>query len=91
MVVRLDRLARSLSHLLQVIETLEAKGAHFRSLGDPIDTTTAQGKFSCLAECRQAGGAGRPPLTQAGISDQAAVAGSICGTPPCARYQRSSA
>ena len=27
MVVRLDRLARSLSHLLQVIETLEAKGA----------------------------------------------------------------
>ena len=45
-VVRLDRLARSLSHLLQVIETLEAKGAHFRSLGDPIDTTTAQGKFS---------------------------------------------
>lgn len=45
-VVRLDRLARSLSHLLQVIETLEARGAHFRSLGDPIDTTTAQGKFS---------------------------------------------
>jgi hypothetical protein len=45
-VVRLDRLARSLAHLLQVIETLEAKGAHFRSLGDPIDTTTAQGKFS---------------------------------------------
>ena len=45
-VVRLDRLARSLSHLLQVIETLEAKGAHFRSLGDPIDTATPQGRFS---------------------------------------------
>ena len=45
-VVRLDRLARSLVHLLQVIEKLEAKGAHFRSLGDPIDTTTPQGKFS---------------------------------------------
>ena len=45
-VVRLDRLARSLSHLLQVIEHLEAKGAHFRSLGDPIDTTSPQGKFT---------------------------------------------
>jgi hypothetical protein len=30
-VVRLDRLARSVSHLLAVIEQLEAKGAHFRS------------------------------------------------------------
>src|SRR5580704_7775216 len=39
-VVRLDRLARS------VIELLEAKGAHFRSLRDPIDTTTPQGMFS---------------------------------------------
>ena len=32
-VVRLDRLARSVSHLLAVIEQLEAQGAHFRSLG----------------------------------------------------------
>ena len=45
-VVRLDRLARSVSHLLAVIEQLEAKGAHFRSLHDPIDTTTPQGMFS---------------------------------------------
>ena len=45
-VVRLDRLARSVSHLLAVIEQLEAKGAHFRSLRDPIDTTTPQGMFS---------------------------------------------
>ncbi len=45
-VVRLDRLARSVSHLLQVIEQLEAKGAHFRSLHDPIDTSTPQGMFS---------------------------------------------
>jgi DNA invertase Pin-like site-specific DNA recombinase len=44
--VRLDRLARSVSHLLEVIETLEAKGAHFRSLRDPIDTSTPQGMFS---------------------------------------------
>src|SRR5579863_329171 len=41
-VVRLDRLARSVSHLLAVIEDLEARRAHFRSLRDPIDTSTPQ-------------------------------------------------
>lgn len=45
-VVRIDRLARSVSHLLEVIEALEKKGAHFESLRDPIDTTTPQGMFS---------------------------------------------
>ena len=45
-VVRLDRLARSVAHLLAVIEQIEARGAHFRSLRDPIDTTTPQGMFS---------------------------------------------
>ncbi len=45
-VVRLDRLARSVSHLLEVIERLEESGAHFRSLRDPIDTSTPQGMFT---------------------------------------------
>lgn len=45
-VVRIDRLARSLAHLLEVIEQLEVKGAHFRSLKDPIDTASPQGKFT---------------------------------------------
>jgi DNA invertase Pin-like site-specific DNA recombinase len=45
-VVRLDRPARLVSHLLAVIERLEAVGAHFRSLRDPIDTSTPQGMFS---------------------------------------------
>lgn len=45
-VVRLDRLARSVSHLLEVIENLTKEGAHFRSLRDPIDTTTPQRMFS---------------------------------------------
>ena len=45
-VVRIDRLARSLSHLLEVIERLEAKNAFFRSLMDPIDTSSPQGKFT---------------------------------------------
>jgi DNA invertase Pin-like site-specific DNA recombinase len=45
-VVRIDRLARSLSHLLEVIERLEARGAYFRSIEDPIDTASPQGKFT---------------------------------------------
>jgi len=45
-VVRIDRLARSLAHLLEVIERLRARGAHFRSLGDPIDTASPQGIFT---------------------------------------------
>lgn len=42
-VVRIDRLARSLAHLLEVIGRLEARGAKFRSLGDPIDTSGPSG------------------------------------------------
>ena len=42
-VVRIDRLARSLAHLLEVMARLEARGAQFRSLGDPIDTSGPSG------------------------------------------------
>jgi len=42
-VVRIDRLARSLSHLLGVIERVREAGGHFRSLGDPIDTAGPSG------------------------------------------------
>lgn len=45
-VTRIDRLARSLAHLLEVIEALRGKGAHFRSLADPIDTSSPQGIFT---------------------------------------------
>ena len=45
-VARIDRLARSLSHLLDMIERLETKGAFFRLLMDPIDTPSPQGKFT---------------------------------------------
>lgn len=45
-VVRLDRLARSVSHLLDTVETIQSRGAYFRSLRDPIDTSTPQGMFS---------------------------------------------
>ena len=43
---RLDRLARSLSHLLEVIEGLQGRGAFFRSLKDPVDTSSPQGLFT---------------------------------------------
>jgi DNA invertase Pin-like site-specific DNA recombinase len=42
-VARIDRLARSLSHLLEVVETIRARGAHFRSIADPIDTSGPSG------------------------------------------------
>jgi Resolvase, N terminal domain len=42
-VARIDRLARSLSHLLAVVEEVRAKGANFRSLADPIDTSGPSG------------------------------------------------
>jgi DNA invertase Pin-like site-specific DNA recombinase len=45
-VTRLDRLARSVRHLLEMIDTLRARGAAFRSLGDPVDTSTPQGVFT---------------------------------------------
>jgi hypothetical protein len=45
-VTRLDRLARSVRHLLEVIDHLREKGAAFRSLGDPVDTSTPQGVFT---------------------------------------------
>jgi hypothetical protein len=48
-VARLDRLARSLSHLLTVITELDAKGAGFKSLADSIDTTTPQGRLALQA------------------------------------------
>lgn len=45
-VVKLDRLARSVAHLLQVIENLRERGVHFQSIRDPIDTSTPKGMFS---------------------------------------------
>lgn len=42
---RLDRLARSTRDLLQISETLEAKGVNLKVLEQPIDTTTAAGRL----------------------------------------------
>ena len=56
-VVRLDRLARSVSHLLEVDRDSGGQEAHFRSLRDPIDTSTPQGIFPSAGAGR--GGAAR--------------------------------
>ncbi|MDV2968138.1 recombinase family protein [Nitratireductor aquimarinus] len=81
-VVRLDRLARSVSHLLDVIEDLTKKGAHFRSLTDPIDTTTPQGMFSLqvLGAVAQLERALNSERTKAGIK-AAKAKGRLPGNP----------
>lgn len=52
---RLDRLGRSLRHLIDVVAELERRAVGFRSLTEGIDTTTAAGRmtfhvFGALAE-----------------------------------------
>lgn len=44
-VYKLDRLARSLIHFLKLLDELEARGVQFRSLTEPIDTTTPAGRM----------------------------------------------
>lgn len=44
-VYKMDRLARSLVHLLSLLETLDARGAGFRSLTEPIETVTPVGRL----------------------------------------------
>ena len=52
---RLDRLGRSLSHLIDVVRGLSAEDVGFRALQEQVDTTTASGTlvfhvFGALAE-----------------------------------------
>ena len=42
---RLDRLGRSLPHLLDIMGDLKKRGVMFRSLTDPMDTTTPHGEL----------------------------------------------
>ena len=42
---KLDRLGRSISHLIDIISRLDAMGVHFQSITDGIDTQTPAGRF----------------------------------------------
>ncbi|MFC7560366.1 recombinase family protein [Paenibacillus farraposensis] len=51
----MDRLRRSLKHLIEAVTSLHKKGIGFKSLQESIDTTTSGGKlifhvFGALAE-----------------------------------------
>ena len=52
---KLDRLGRSVGHLVETVQRIEAAGAGFRSLTEGIDTTTTTGRlllhlFASLAQ-----------------------------------------
>ncbi|ENR8431015.1 recombinase family protein, partial [Escherichia coli] len=45
MVWKLDRLGRSMRHLVALTDELQQQGINFRSLTDNIDTSTPMGRF----------------------------------------------
>jgi DNA invertase Pin-like site-specific DNA recombinase len=80
---KLDRLARSLTQLIETIEGLAAREIGFRSLTEAIETTTAGGRlvfhiFASLAEFERAIIRERP---RAGL-DAARARGRTGGRPP---------
>lgn len=79
---KLDRLGRSLSHLIRVITGLERRGVAFRSLSEAIDTGTASGRLlfhvmGALAEFERSLISER---TRAGLA-AARARGSLIGRP----------
>lgn len=42
---KLDRLSRSLAHFVATVNALSVRGIGLKSLHDPIDTTTPQGRL----------------------------------------------
>lgn len=82
-VVRIDRLGRSLADLVNTLDDLAARGVHFRSLTEGIDTSTPLGRMfyqlaAAFAEYERALIRER---TCAGI-DAARAAGRRIGRPP---------
>lgn len=83
LVWKLDRLSRSLKDLLSIMERITSAGAGFKSLTEPIDTTTAAGRMmmqmiGSFAEFERSMIRER---TRAGIA-AARAEGRIIGRPP---------
>ncbi len=79
---RIDRLGRSLPHLVSTIRDLDARGVRVRSIQDPIDTRSATGRmqlnlFAMLAEFERELALER---TTAGLA-AAVASGKILGRP----------
>lgn len=83
---KLDRMSRSLRDLVDIMELLRRKGAHFECITDRIDTTSAMGQFTfhimaAMAELERSLISER---TKAGL-EAARRRGSRLGRPPSPR------
>lgn len=86
---KLDRLGRSLNHLIEIVNTLKMNGVAFRSLTDGMDTSTASGEllfhvFGALAQYERALIAER---VSAGLK-AARLRGRIGGRPPAIKPEK---
>ncbi len=87
---QLDRLGRSLKHLIELVTKLEKKNIGFKSLTESIDTTTSGGKlifhiFGALSEFERNP---RRERSQAGLA-AARARGQVGGRPPALDEERS--
>ena len=82
-VTKYDRLSRSLKDLLEIVETIRAQGAGFRSLAEDIDTTTPAGRlvFHVFASIAQFERERISERTREGLAS-ARKRGRIGGRPP---------
>lgn len=81
---KLDRLGRSLSHLLSIVNALKEKQVAFRSLTEGMDTTTASGEllfhvFAALAQYERALTRERVVAGLAAARRRGRVGGTACG------------
>ncbi len=88
-VTKYDRLARSLKDLLEIVETIRARGAGFRSLAEDIDTTTPAGRlvFHVFASIAQFERERISERTKEGLAS-ARKRGRIGGRPPALSAER---